>query len=1025
MTSFVPSPEQKAIIDAPLVSARVAAGAGTGKTTTISERVRELVERRGVEPERILGITFTNKAAQELADRIRSALEGVVEVNREVSVHTYHGFASTILREFGAVVDIERDTDLITPAFSRQLLVEITHEMAYRHFDPTVRGSIEKLRRLSAQLSDNLVRPDQVQPPVGWEADPDGPWPQRVEMLATLVAYDREKRRLGVADFGDLIRRAHQLVVEHPEIGSRVASRFETVLLDEYQDTDPGQRELLRVLFGESTPVMAVGDADQTIYEWRGASKENFEHFGDHFTFGTDRPADHPLTLNRRSGVAILEVANTIRSMIDDRPRDPLSPVEGTPPGSIVTSVLPTAVAEADWIAEQIAALAGDGMRHRDMAVLFRKNKDMLLVHDALARHGIPFEVANLGGLLGVPEVADLHAWLRLIDRPEDSVAAARLLMGARFRLGMADLAKLNRWIVARRPSLREVGEHDQVLDYTFLEAIDDVESVEDLRAEARDAVEQFRGEYRHLLAMSQGSALIEVCREILDHTDAWADIEAMPEASRQSARLNIHRFLDLAEDWSPLHGRPSLTAFLAHLDDLELEGSEELDTARLSEADAVTLITVHRAKGLEWPAVFLPALYRQNFPSRSHGFDDPFRFAHYLPTDLRLDEAFSAHDDPTEYDAFIRRRHESQEWRIAYVAATRAKQFLAGSHAWWNGVQSTNAKPSQPSELFELIDRFAERAVSTPEPPDRPELMVYRSESSVAPDPHFPDGVGEVMRTALDTPAGLDAIASTEGVQAAYDRSVTEFQQMLFDLPDRVEMVGSSPPSTSATGLVTYAQCPKRYFWSNVDPLPRRFGASARRGTEIHRRIELHNLGMVPLTDPEDVADSLDSEPPSGDGPDPFTVFERSRFADRSPFLTEAPFDLELDTGMRVRGRIDAVYRDDAGWEIVDFKSGRPKSDPAHITQLETYAIALDRVGHLDDRPAKAIFAYLGGGELREVVSEIDSDWMTRAHEHLEELSSGIMSESFEPTPSSSCRRCDFLRFCPAGRRFLDEAGT
>ncbi len=1022
MSGFIASLEQQAIIDAPLISARVAAGAGTGKTTTISRRVRHLVASHGLEPERILGITFTNKAAQELADRIRSALVDLVEVNREVSVHTYHGFASTILREFGAVVDIERDTDLITPAFSRQLLVELTHRMAYRHFDPTVRGSIEKLRRLSAQLSDNLIHPGDITLPVGYEDDPVSPWPQRIEMLATLMAYDEEKRRLGVADFGDLIRRAHQLVVEQPEIGARVAARYQAVLLDEYQDTDPGQRELLRALFGSNTPVMAVGDADQTIYEWRGASKENFERFSAHFTFGGDRAGDHPLTLNRRSGGAILEVANTIRSRIDDRPREPLTAVDGTPPGQIVTAVLPTAVAEADWIAEQVASLTEDGMSHRDIAVLFRKNKDMLLIHDALARHGIPFEVANLGGLLGVPEVADLHAWLRLIDRPEDSVAAARLLLGARYRLGLADLACLNRWIVDRRPSEREVGEHDQILDYTFLEAVDHVETIEDLRPEARSALEQFRSEYRRLLSMAQGSALIEVCREILDHTDAWADIEAMPDARRQSARLNIHRFLDLAEDWSPLEGRPSLTAFLAHLDDLELEGSEELDTARLSEADAVTLITVHRAKGLEWPAVFLPALYRLNFPSRSHGYDNPFKYPHFLPTGLRLDEAFASHDDPTEYEAFIKERHHSQEWRIAYVAATRARQYLAGSHAWWNGVQSTNAKPSQPSELFGVIDGFAERLVSTPEPPERPERMVYRSERDAAPDPHFAAGPGAALREAVDDPSSVDGLAAEAGLVAAYDRAVDEFQQMLFELPEAFGAETAHLPSTSATGLVTYARCPKQYYWSQVDPLPRRFSRSARRGTEVHRRIELHNLGMVPLTEPEDVADPLDAPVEAVAGPDPFTVFEQSHYADRTPHLIEAPFDLELDNGVRVRGRIDAVYQDRERWEIVDFKSGRPRRDPAMDVQLQTYAIALDRVGILDERPVDALFAYLGGGSLVEHRTEVDAAWLEAAGEHLHLLAAGIADEDFEPTPSADCRSCDFLRHCEAGRSFLES---
>ncbi len=247
--SFSPSAEQAAIIRSPLASSRVAAGAGTGKTTTISRRVVYLIDELSIEPEEILGITFTNKAAQELADRIRSSIGGSLDAGREVAVHTYHGFASTILREFGALVDIERDTDLVTPAFSRQMLSEICSRLTYRSFDPTTRGAIEKLRRLGSQLSDNLVSPADVRP-VG-TPDADSPWNERLEMLATLELYDREKRRLGVADFGDLILRSHRLVTEHAAVRDAISSRYRAVLLDEYQDTDPGQRELLRALFSE------------------------------------------------------------------------------------------------------------------------------------------------------------------------------------------------------------------------------------------------------------------------------------------------------------------------------------------------------------------------------------------------------------------------------------------------------------------------------------------------------------------------------------------------------------------------------------------------------------------------------------------------------------------------------------------------------------------------------------------------------------------------------------------------------
>ncbi len=768
---------------------------------------------------------------------------------------------------------------------------------------------------------------------------------------------------------------------------------------------------------------MAVGDADQTIYEWRGASKENFERFHDHFpSDGPDR-FDFPLSLNRRSGAAILDVANAIRTRIDDADRPPLRPIDGTPDGSVVTALLPTAVDEADWIAEQIGELHTDGASWSDVAVLFRKNKDMLLVHDALARHGVPFEVANLGGLLTVPEVVDLHAWLRVIAQPEDSVAAARLLMGSRFRLGLADLARLNRWIRAQHPGTGRAGEHDQVVDYTLLEAIDGVEHITDLSPGAAASLEQFRSEYRHLVQIAQGSALVEVCREILDHTDAWTDVESMPGSPRLSARLNLHRFLDLAEDWSPLEGRPSLNAFLAHLADLELEGSEELDTARLSQADAVTLITVHRAKGLEWPIVFLPAVYERNFPSGSSGFDDPFRFAYSLPVHHRLDDDFSEHDDPASYDTFIRSRHLEQEWRIAYVAATRAKQFLAVSSAWWNGILTVKKRPSEPSELFDLVDSFGDRVVDTDRPPDRPEQMFYRSQSGPAPDPAFDGGAMQLLREAMDDPDLLDRLADDRG-RPAYDRFVSEFQQMLFELPEPAVDPQPEPTATSATGLVTYAQCPQRFFWTTVDPLPRRFGAAARRGTAIHRQIELHNLGAIPLTEPEDVADPADdtqARPPGSGGLDPFDVFMESRFASMTPRFTEAPFEISLDQGVKVRGRIDAVYVENDRWEIVDFKSGRARSDPGLKVQLETYAVAMDRIHDIGTDPLTVTFAYLGGGRLEERSEVADRDWRSDAATHLDALAAGIESELFDPSPGEQCQRCDFLRFCPAGRAFQE----
>ncbi len=309
--SLIPSEEQRQILDLGLSTIRIRAGAGTGKTTTAAMIISNLIDNFGIEPEQILGITFTNKAAAELADRVRSTIAGAVDEGRQVEVHTYHGFAAQVLSEFGALAGVDNAAQIITPTFSRQLLSETFDRTDYEAIDITNRQNLDKIRTLGDRLADHLLEPGDLLTP---DMPDDEVWLKRAEMLETLVTYAHEKRRLGVVDYGDLVTLSTRIMQENPSLASEVRNRYRVVLLDEYQDTNPAQRVLLSTIFGDGFPVIAVGDEDQTIYEWRGASSENFELFADHFKSGTARPAlDKGLTLNRRSAQPILEVANAIR----------------------------------------------------------------------------------------------------------------------------------------------------------------------------------------------------------------------------------------------------------------------------------------------------------------------------------------------------------------------------------------------------------------------------------------------------------------------------------------------------------------------------------------------------------------------------------------------------------------------------------------------------------------------------------------------------------------------------------------
>lgn len=983
-------------------------------------RVVHLVNQHGLEPESILGITFTNKAAAELADRIRSSLAATsaLDPGREVEVHTYHGFARQLLREYGALVEVERSTDVITPTFSRQLIEVVLANVELPALNPANRGNVDDIRRLGSALGDNLLEPHQIDIP---PAPLDIAWTLRASLLKGLGAYQQEKRRRGVVDYSDLILRAQQLVRDFPEVGAEFRARYRAVMLDEYQDTNPAQRELLRLLFGDGFPVMAVGDIDQTIYEWRGASPHNFAQFPVHFPRGDGSKAvTKSLTLNRRSLPAILSVANAIRERTGSGQKL-LRPLDGSIGGEVAVSWHGDAVAEAEDIARRIQELSPI-YEWRDMAVLFRKNKDMTLVHDALRAAEIPVEVANLGGLLGVPEVTDLHAWLRILQTPEDSPGLYRILLGARFRLGLGDLVHLSNWA---RGHNRGADDEASIPRHTLLEAIDHVEELAKLRPEARIGIDKFGNEYRALLVAAQGVSLVELCRRILDLTGAWDDLAAMPEGIQLSARLNLYRFLDLTEDWSPLEGAPSLAAFLRHLEAMAEERSEELDTARLSGENAVTLVTVHRAKGLEWDVVFVPACYQGNFPTRSQGFDNPLTSGRYLPYDYRLDRAWLPAISPDKADKenkdLLRAAHDQQEWRIAYVAATRPRQRLFVSGAFWYGGAETNARAAAPSELWTLVaSQPTTRVDSRPQNvPPQPKLLRFEREAA-APDPLFKDGWEAALRAELAHPGSARELVKDE---VAYERRREDLEQLIIDLPLPLATADGRPLTTSVTGLVTYASCPKRFFWSEVERLPRMSSTPARIGTMVHRAIELHNRGQMPLNDID-----WDAEDPfEGEGQRPETSwnrFQHSRFAELQPLMVEQPFGMKLSE-IEVRGRIDAVYEGAAnGWEIVDFKTGYPAEDPAtndaRLVQLQAYAIAA-RGGHLGKPTPESVevtFAYLGSRPT-ETTFAVDPGWSERAGERLTLLADGITAKEWGATPSPACHSCDFLRFCPTGRAF------
>ncbi|MFI2646384.1 ATP-dependent helicase [Micromonospora fulviviridis] len=535
-----PTREQAAIIAAPVEPLLVVAGAGSGKTETMAARVVWLVANSYVRPEQILGLTFTRKAAGELAHRVRTRLDQLIRrlgrqgrdphedpLAGEPTVSTYHSYAGRIVTEHGLRAGYEPTTRLLTEASRWQLV-----DLLVRNYD----GDMSEVDRmpstitdavlaLAGELDEHLVDPDELAAWTGRffaevQSRPGRVYADvrkalqlqqtRLKLLPLVRAYGRRKDDFEAMDFADQLARAARVARDHPGVGVIERDRFRVVLLDEYQDTSHAQVVLLNALFGGGHPVTAVGDPCQSIYGWRGASAGTLDRFPTEFARTDGAPAEVlSLTTSWRNRPEILGVANALsvplraagarvpelRAALSVRDPIPHRSPGGRAAGTVHCALLETYADEADWIADSVLAAwrGAAGMpdslpehipahRRPTTAVLVRLRSQIPAIEAALRARGLPVDVVGLGGLLDTPEVRDVVCTLRVLADPTDGAALLRLLTGARWRIGPRDLVALHRRARAIARTRREVtGDDGPEITVDALDEATLVEALADL----------------------------------------------------------------------------------------------------------------------------------------------------------------------------------------------------------------------------------------------------------------------------------------------------------------------------------------------------------------------------------------------------------------------------------------------------------------------------------------------------------------------------------------------------------------
>ena len=897
-----PTPEQVRMIEAGPAPTLVIAGAGSGKTATMVDRVIWLVDNGFVRPEEVLGVTFTRKAATELRSRMRAGLNTLRRSRRvaptdeelregvaDPTVLTYHSYANNLVKEYGLRLGVEQDAQMLGDAQKWQLAAQIVQywegELPLDKDGVPVSAAtmINQMLQLSDECAEHLVEPQEVidfctEQLAAYAAVPDPRRETKTERdilkvqrllrnrrvyARMAMSYARVKARMQVLDFGDLMRFAARIAEADPAIREGERARFKVVLLDEFQDTSHAQMSLFSSIYGADEaagipahPVMAVGDPKQSIYGFRGASDGQMFSFYRHFPTKHVQPLF--LSIAWRNDISVLNAANHVAEKLkevpewvraadgditaaqvpDLRPRCALVGEPGSPAfeqaaagmvGRVDLTYHDSDREEAVAIAERIAAMrtqavreyerayaahrSGDGsvrprLKMPEIAVLARVHGQLDPIRVECERLGIPVQQVGLGGLLSQPEVVDLVSALRVLADPNRSDALARLLTGARWRLGAADMLALGDWaqslVRERERALREQmalrmlaeaedaddaaainlqAEHlraaQERLDETLKGAVEDssgyaslIEAVENLPQDGADGEplygEQYRGRrfspaalerlrafaeqmrvLRAGLSEDLGTLLYEIERTML------LDIElaVRPGTDPLGSRANLDAFHEVAAAYgmsaprinamiyagsdgvSAEEGDPGARRFLlssggvsyvmGFLAWLERADDEEKGLALGTvepDPNAVQLMTMHAAKGLEWDHVLLPGLCGSatggQTPnlwqmSASTALPWPLRGdREYLPSILETAEEITAFEKAKDLEDYLGEHKEDaaehagmEDRRLMYVAMTRARNLLAMSAYRWKSA-SVAPQPVQPfwEELMEML---------------------------------------------------------------------------------------------------------------------------------------------------------------------------------------------------------------------------------------------------------------------------------------------------------------------------------
>ena len=1031
----------------------VVAGAGTGKTRTVTARFAWLVEQ-GLAADEVLALTFSSPAAAEMRERLETLIESPYE---DLHVSTFHSFCSRLLAEEALEVGLDPFFSPVTPADRLALLLERIEELTIRHHEirgnpaPLLASFVSRIDRLKDEMvsaADYRAYAERLIDEASAEDDAARAKATRELEFARLYAdHDRLLAERGALDFGELIVRAFRMVHEKPHVRERLSRRFRHVLVDEYQDTNFAQGMLLRLLVEEHGNVMVVGDDDQAIYRFRGASQKNLRDFEREFP----EAKIARLERNYRSGRKILAGAHAVVEGSPDRIEKRLT---GRPGGRVRFWRCRSDRAQAQAVAAEAERLvAGEGVSPGEVCVLVRSVKNEgPVIASALEERAVPFRLVGSAAYFQRAEVRDVLAWLRLLADPGDSGAVVRALSRPPIELRSVDIARLTQ--LARRRKLDVPSAIAAALEGP------------QLSQEGRDRAQAFLRLYRSASGAFDDRRPDAFVLRLIERIGLRRQQVFATQADTVERLRNIAKLSELATSYMQREPQATVRDFTRYLCAVAESGLREDEAAPPIATPAVQVMTMHAAKGLEFDQVFVLGLSASRMPGpwRRRGDEVP---------DELLKESLP--------EAGGREQHEAEMRRLLHVAITRARKSVV--LAWPEGGSAgTTPRPSPfyeearaalgaeeevfEEELFgpaeglhstfrilrdELLDtvasvggRLGDMRLDTYLDVDQAVARYLELVKVAALIERAKEGqeVGEALTAVNEilaqvaTPAQREIMATSAldgwlldaGREAALGRPVPAGNGSEPSLDPFIPRRGGGL-MLSASDIDTYRVCPLKYKFARVFRIPQEPTIHQRFGIVLHQVLErFHSTGGGSLEQLMDLFEASWRRAGFGDSDDEQQFrgralealeryWENDRSSDAEPVWFERSFAFRLGNHL-LRGRVDRVdRRPDGSYELIDYKTGKAKTEDElrEDVQLSLYQMGARESWRLDTSAQS--YLYVLSGE--KVPVEHSPEELERVKATVAEIAEGIMRQEFEPKPSYEvCSFCDYRIICPAAEK-------